>query len=188
MTRQWVVTFLFFLFITGPAQAELAGEYRVDVNDIINVSLLQPDPLNVELTVSPDGSVTFPYVGTVPVKGLTLSEVQTKIQTGLQDYMKYPLVAVSLKESRSRQFFVYGEVNRPGSYPMANEATVLQAITTAGGFTRIASTSNVSVLRTNADGTVQTFSVNTDQAMRGKKNADKSLQPGDVITVSQRFF
>ena len=189
MSVQRVAIFLAVLLASSTlGWAQEAGGYRVDVNDIIQVSVLQPYPLNAELTVSPDGAVTFPYIGSVNVKGLTLTEIQSKIQTGLQDYMKYPLVAVSLKESRSRQFFVYGEVNRPGSYPLLRETTVLQAITTAGGFTRVASTNNVNVLSTTETGSTQTQTVNTDDALRGKKDSDKKIQAGDVITVSRRFF
>ena len=190
MRLQRVAVILSVLFINClPVWAEASTDYRVDVNDIIQVAVLQPDPMNAELTVSPDGSVTFPYLGSINVKGLTLNEVQLKIQTGLQAYMKYPLVAVSLKESRSRLFYVYGEVNRPGAFPLASDTTVLQAVTTAGRFTRVASTNNVSLLRQKPDGTGnQTITVNVAAILSGKQANDVKVQPGDVITVSKSFF
>jgi protein involved in polysaccharide export with SLBB domain len=166
------------------------ADYQVDNNDIITVAVIQPDPFNVELTVSPDGTVTFPYIGSILVKGLTIIQIQEKIQTGLLDYMKYPLVAVSLKETRSslQQFYVFGEVQRPGTYPLERDTTVLRAITTAGGFTRVASTSNVKLVRQNTDGSTQSITIDISALMSGKKTKDEKVQHGDVITVSQRFF
>ncbi len=170
-------------------QATVSPQYKVDVNDIIRVTVLQPDKLDTELTVSPDGTVTFPYIGSLLVKGLTLMEVQQKIQQGLSDYMKYPLVAVSLKESRSRSFFVYGEVNQSGSYPLERDTTVIQAITKAGGFTRVASMNNVRILRQNENGSGNTsLIVDVDAIMNGKEKNEVKVQPGDVITVSKRYF
>lgn len=181
--------FMFGLAYTAPAAPAASSGYKINVNDIIQVVVLQPDKIETELTVSPDGTVTFPYIGSLPVQGLTLMEIQEKIQRGLMDYMKYPLVAVSLKESRSRNFFVYGEVIRPGSFPLENDTTILQAVTMAGGFTRTASKNDVKVLRQKPDGSSNsTFKVNVDAIMSGKEKNEVKIEPGDVVTVSQRFF
>ena len=68
----------------------------------------------------------------IKVKDLTVAEIQAKVQSALADgYMKYPVVVVSLQESRSRRFFVYGEVVKPGTYLIAENTTVLRAISMA---------------------------------------------------------
>jgi len=100
--------------------------------------VLQPEKLFSSVVVSPDGSISFPYIGSVMVKGQTLSDVQRTIESKLADgYMKYPIVSVALKESRSRKFFVYGEVMKPGTYYINENVTVLRGITMAGGFRQI---------------------------------------------------
>jgi polysaccharide export outer membrane protein len=100
------------------------------------------------VTVAPDGSINYPYIGTVQVKGMTLEKIQDEIQKRLADgYMKYPVVAASLKENRSKKFFVYGEVIRPGTYALDENVTILKAISMAGGFTKFGSSSRVKVLR-----------------------------------------
>jgi polysaccharide export outer membrane protein len=191
MVRKMLLLSVFalgFAYSAAPASAVSSG-YKVNVNDILTVVVLQPDKMEAELTVSPDGSVTFPYIGSLSVQGLTLGEIQEKIQKGLADYMKYPLVAVSLKKSRSRNFFVYGEVKLPGTFPLENDTTVLQAITSAGGFTRAASKKDVKVLRQKPDGSGNTtLTVNVDAIMSGKEKNEVKIEPGDVVTVSQRFF
>ncbi len=171
-------------------EAATTTEYLVGVDDIIQVTVLQPDKLDIELTVSPDGAITFPYIGKVVVKGLTLMQVQEKISTGLSDYMKYPVVTVSLRESRSRMFFVYGEVRLPGAYPIQQNMSVLRAVSMAGGFTPVAATNDVKILRAKAGdaGGNETLTADVSAVMQGKMQNDIKVEAGDVITVSKRFF
>ncbi len=164
-------------------------DYLVGVDDIILVTVIQPDKLESELTVSPDGAITFPYIGKVVVKGLTLMQIQENIQTRLADYMKYPVVTVSLRESRSRMFFVYGEVKIPGAYPIQQNMSVLRAVSMAGGFTPVAATNEVKILRAKADQSGnETLTTDVSAVMQGKTQNDIKVEAGDVITVSKRFF
>ncbi len=167
----------------------LARRSNDPVDDIIQVTVLQPDKLDTELTVSPDGAITFPYIGKVAVKGLTLMQIQENISKRLADYMKYPVVTVSLKESRSRMFFVYGEVKLPGAYPIQQNMSVLRAVSMAGGFTPVAATNDVKILRSQADGSAnQTLTTDVSAVMQGKTQNDIKVEAGDVITVSKKFF
>ncbi len=170
-------------------EAALNVDYLVGVDDIILVTVIQPDKLESELTVSPDGAITFPYIGKVVVKGLTLMQIQENIQTRLAEYMKYPVVTVSLKESRSRMFFVYGEVKLPGAYPIQQDMSVLRAVSMAGGFTPVAATNDVKILRSKADQSGnKTLSTDVSAVMQGKTQNDIKVEAGDVITVTKRFF
>lgn len=170
-------------------EAAASADYLVGVDDIILIMVIQPDKLESELTVSPDGAITFPYIGKVLVKGLTLMQIQENIQTRLAEYMKYPVVTVSLRESRSRMFFVYGEVRLPGAYPIQQNMSVLRAVSMAGGFTPVAATNDVKILRSKADNTSnETLSADVSGVMQGKTENDLKIQAGDVITVSKRFF
>ncbi len=166
------------------------SEYTVGIDDVLEISILQPEKLTTTVTVAPDGSIGFPYIGSVQVKGMTLSQIQEEIQTKLADgYMKYPVVSVSLKVSRSRKFFVYGEVVRPGAYPMKEEVTVLKAISMAGGFTKFGSSSRVKVLRPKKNGAgYETIKVNIKDVMNGSSKADIILQPEDIVVVSEGVF
>ena len=188
-----------FLVITSvlltfalPARAEEAKKtgYAVGIDDVLDINVLQPEVLATSVTVAPDGSIAFPYIGNVNVKGLTLGEIQEEIQARLADgYMKYPVVAVSLRESRSRKFFVYGEVLRPGTYPIQEKVTVLKAISMAGGFTKYGSSSNVKVLRPKKTGAgYKTIKVSISGVMNGHSDADILIEPEDVVVVSEGIF
>jgi polysaccharide export outer membrane protein len=144
----------------------------------------------VTVTVSPDGAITFPYIGTVRIKGMTLAQAQEDIQSRLADgYMKYPVVSIALRQSMSEKFFVYGEVMRPGTYRLESKMTVLKAISLAGGFTKFGSSSRVKVLRTKDTGEgYDVIKVNLNAAMNGSFKDDVVLKQGDIVVVSEGIF
>jgi len=169
---------------------DTATLYKVGIEDVLDISILQPEKLSTMVTVSPDGSISFPYIGNVNVKGLTLTEIQNQIQARLADgYMKYPVVSVSLRESRSKKFFVYGEVMKPGTYYLEDKTSVLKAISMAGGFTKYGSSSRVKVLRPRKDEAgYESIKVNIKAVMDGVFEADVLLQPEDMVVVSEGIF
>ena len=169
----------------GPEKA-----YTVGVDDILEISVLQPDELLRVVNVAPDGTITFPYIGTVKVKDLAVPQIQEKVRSALADgYMKYPVVVVSLQESRSRKFFVYGEVIKPGTYAIAENTTVLRAISMAGGFSKFGSSSRVKVLRPKQDEAgYETIKIDINKVMNGDSENDILLKPGDMVVVSEGVF
>ncbi|HQO38330.1 MAG TPA: SLBB domain-containing protein [Candidatus Omnitrophota bacterium] len=174
----------------GVCQQFDPAEYRVGVDDVLDINILKPEKLSITVNVSPDGSVSMVYLGNVRVKGLTLSEIQNEIQNRLADgYMNYPLVSVFVKESRSRKFFVYGDVARPGSYSMDHTTTVLKAISMAGGFSKNSASSNIKILRSAAEGAgYRHIDVDMKAVMQGSSKADVNIEPGDTLIVSEGNF
>ncbi|MCK5714120.1 MAG: polysaccharide export protein, partial [Hyphomicrobiaceae bacterium] len=171
-------------------EAVVDTPYTVGIDDILEISVLQPDQLLRVVNVAPDGNITFPYIGTVKVKGLTVAEIKTKVQDALADgYMKYPVVVVSLQESRSRRFFVYGEVMKPGTYAIAENTSVLRAISMAGGFSKFGSSSRVKVLRAKEEGAgYETMKIDIKKVMNGSSDDDILLKAGDMVVVSEGVF
>jgi protein involved in polysaccharide export with SLBB domain len=165
-------------------------EYRVGVGDILEVKILKPDLIADRSTVSPSGEISVAYLGSVQVKGKTITEVQRNIQWRLgSGYLKYPVVVVSLVESHSRSYTVSGEVIRPGAYQLQENTTILKAISIAGGFTRFGSKSRVKLLRPNPDKPgYQSIKINLQKAMDGDAKEDIVLQPGDIVVISEGFF
>lgn len=171
-------------------QAQEFAEYALGIDDVVDIHVLQPEKLGVTVTVSPDGSVNFPYIGMVRARGLTLTQLQEEIRRRLSDgYMKYPVVSVSLRETRSKKFFVYGEVLKPGTYLLDENTTVIKAISMAGGFTKFGSSSRVRVLRPKPDDAgYDSMRVNIGAAMSGDSKADVVLRSGDIVVVSEGVF
>lgn len=164
--------------------------YLIGPDDILEIKVLQPEEITSEATVAPDGAITFPYLGSVMVKDRTLDQVQADIQKQLSEgYLRYPVVSVSLKESRSKRFFVYGEVQSPGVYPLDSNMTVFKAISVAGGFTKYGSSSRVKILRPKKDGQGnETLKVDIKAVVDGSTQADITLEAGDVVIVSEGVF
>lgn len=175
---------------SAAAQQEAAQlEYKVGVDDIIDINVFQPEQMAFSVTVSPDGSIAFPYIGKVVVKDKTPTEIQDEIQKRLADgYLKYPVVSVALKQSQSKKFYVYGEVLKPGTYFLEENMTVLKAISTAGGFTKYGSSRRVKVLRPKVTGTgYDMIDVNMKRIMNGTAK-DTVLEPGDIVQVEEGVF
>jgi len=185
-----VLTFAFLLRVPVWAADAPSTEYTIGIDDVLDISVIQPEKLDVTVTVSPDGSITFPYIGNLQVKGATMAKVQEEIQMGLANgYMKYPIVAISLKESRSRKFSVTGDVLRPGMYAIDEDTTVLKAISIAGGFVRYGPASQVRVIRPLKDGQAsQAIVVDVKKAVNGDSSQNVTVQPGDVIEVTEGKF
>ncbi len=190
-----VALFICFGILTHAANPcvlaeENIPEYTIGTEDILIIKVIQPEAVVQTVTVSPDGTISFPYVGTVMAKGKSLDAVRGEIEGRLADgYMKYPVVAVSLQESRSRKFFVYGEVNKPGPYPIEDNTTILRGISMAGGFTKFGSSSRVKLLRPKKNQLgYDSIKVNVNGVMNGDPEADLQLNPGDIIVVSEGVF
>lgn len=185
-----IILCLLSLSVFIKAEEPAKVEYTVGIDDVLDISILQPEKLATTVTVAPDGSITFPYIGNVQVKGITLSKIQEEIQTRLADgYMKYPVVSVSLRESRSKKFFVYGEVIKPGTYILDEDATVLKAISMAGGFSKFGSSSRVKVLRLKKnEAGYESIKVNINAVMNGSSKDDVLLEPEDIVVVTEGIF
>jgi protein involved in polysaccharide export with SLBB domain len=181
---------IFTSFSIAKSEDTKPQEYVIGIDDVLDISVLQPEKLITTVTVAPDGSITFPYIGNVAAKGLTLAKIQDEIQARLGNgYMKYPVVAVSLRESRSRRFFVYGEVMKPGTYALEENTTVLRAISMAGGFNKFGSSSRVKVLRPLKDKPgYDALKVNIKAVMDGSAQEDVILEPEDIVVVSEGVF
>lgn len=165
-------------------------DYKVGIGDIVEVRILRPDTITDRSTVSPSGEISVAYIGSVQVKGKSITEIQKNVQVRLgSGYLKYPVVVVSLIESHSRNFTVSGEVIRPGNYQLQENTTILKAISIAGGFTRFGSKSRVKLLRPFPDKPgYQTIKINLQKAMDGDAKEDVMLHPGDIVIISEGFF
>jgi len=153
---------------------ELRG-YRLSAGDKVRVSVFGEPDLSVTERVSDRGTVSFPLLGELLVQGKTLDDVEKLIISGLRGpYLVDPRVSVSIDEYR--EFFVMGQVQRPGSYPYLPGLTVRKAISIAGGFTERASRNKVHI-----------FSEDRPQHERRVKQMDP-VGPGDTVVVKESFF
>lgn len=184
------ITALFFSLSRASESKTSDEQYKVDIDDVLEISIIQPEDLMATVCVAPDGSISFYYIGNIYVKGLELCEIKRLIEDKLSDgYINYPVVSVFLKESKSRKFFVYGEVAKPGAYNIEGGISLLKAISMAGGFTKYASSNQIKVLRLKEDKTgYMTIKVDLEAAMAGEGKTDIIIKVSDIIMVGEGIF
>ncbi|MDG1733899.1 MAG: polysaccharide export protein [Thalassotalea sp.] len=124
------ITFLILLLLSLKA---IANEtYRVEPGDTIKIQVFGEDDLTKQLMLENSGEVTYPFLGILPIQGLTVYEIEQLIFNGLKgDYLIYPHVSVEVV--KYRPFYVRGDVQGEGTYPYKPGLTVGQAMVLAGG-------------------------------------------------------
>ena len=165
-------------------------DYKISSADLISVTVYQDPEMNRKVRVNANGSISMPLIGEVKVRGMTIIEAQASIEGKLAKFLVSPQVSLFIEEYGNKTVFVMGEVQRPGSLaiPTESKLTVLEAISTAGGFTPIAALDRTRVLR-NVKGVSVTYTIEVKAiTQQGQKEKDMVLEPNDVIYVPQSFF
>jgi polysaccharide biosynthesis/export protein len=166
-----------------PVAATTDASYVIGPEDVLNVDVWKEKETSSTVPVRPDGKISLPLLNDVQAAGLTPMQLQSEIRDGLKKFISDPQVTVIVTQINSRKIFVLGEVARPGTFPMLPHMTVLQAISTAGGFTQFAKAKGVYVLRSE-NGHQTTLPFNYKEVVRGKDPAQNiELKPGDTIVV-----
>ena len=162
---------------SGIVSAEGNAQYRLASGDVIRIVVFGEKDLSIEsLRLTDAGTFSYPFIGQVNAKGKTAAEIeQVIIEELIGDYLIDPRVSVSILEYR--EFFISGEVKRPGGYPFQPGLTLRRAVALAGGLTERASTNRISIVR-DTEGTRAAVAA----------TLDTELKPGDTITIDQGFF
>jgi polysaccharide biosynthesis/export protein len=166
------------------------NDYRIQPLDTIDVSVFNETDLSVQRRVSPQGYINYPLLGSVQVNGLTVGETETKLKDLLgRNYLVNPQVTVLVNHANSRHLVILGQVKSPGSYDIGDEGlTLVQAIARAGGFTDVAATDRVNVIRSE-NGVEKKIVVNVAAIIKGAdRSKDLELKPDDVISVPETIF
>lgn len=156
--------------------------FRVGPYTRLLISVYNEPELTEEITVLPEGTIDYAYIGKVDVKGLTLPEVGKKLTQALKEYLVYPRVDVKLKELGI--IYVFGEVKNPGILTLREQQTPLQVIADAGGFSSRAQKKSVEIVRT-LDGEKKRFLLSFKETDGGGLDLLKTfyLQPGDTVII-----
>lgn len=159
------------------------SDYKIGPQDVVRIDVWKEPDISRTIPVRPDGKISLPLLNDVQAAGLTAMELAASVRKGLVKYMTSPQVTVTVMEINSRRIYVTGEVTRPGVQALLPGLTVLQALTSAGGFTQFAKTKSIYVLRTE-DGKQVKHPFRYKDVVNGKKPDDNILlQPGDTIVV-----
>lgn len=160
-----------------------SATYRIGVEDELGISVWHEPDLSAVAVVRPDGMITLPLLNDLKVTGMTTHQLQDMLTDKLKDFVKEPQVTVVVRQIRSRRVYLFGEVARPGTYPLNTSMTVLELLAEAGGPGTYAKLGSIYVIR-QENGARKRLSFHYKRALSGKSMADDILlKPGDMVVV-----
>ena len=134
----FIVPFLFhvFLYLFPDLSVAQSKAYRIGPRDILTLTIYAggEEQQEVDLTVSAQGMINAPFIGSVKAEGLTIPQLEGLITEPLtKDYFVNPEVNIRIKEYHSLQYHISGAVKSPGMYEMSSKASLMELIAKAGG-------------------------------------------------------
>jgi len=167
----------------NPVSTTTDAEYKIGPQDMVRIDVWKEPEISRTIPVRPDGKISLPLLNDVQASGLTTLELGKAIHDGLTKYLTNPEVTVTVTEINSRRVYITGEVTRAGAFPLLPNMTVLQALSSAGGFTQFAKLKSIYVLR-NEGGKQVKHPFSYKEVVKGKNREENILlQPGDIIVV-----
>jgi polysaccharide biosynthesis/export protein len=194
----------FLLFIVSmlfPFSAkcdQLDKDYIIGPGDVLEIRVWDHDDLFRRVEVSQEGAITYPFIGRIMAANHSVFELETLLQKKLADgYLVAPQVNVTVAEYINQKIFLFGEVNKPGSYTLRKKIHLLELISEAGGFTENRGTKCIIVRPRSAKAKQgptspeqvsknETIEVNLDDLIAGRLNLNQAyVKPGDSVYVKE---
>jgi polysaccharide export outer membrane protein len=157
--------------------------YVIGAQDVLDINVWKEPDVSRVVPVRPDGKISLPLLNDVQAAGLTPAQLAAQITESLKKYVTSPQVTVIVATINSQRVYILGEVTRPGAFPLLPGMSVLQALSSAGGFTQFAKVKNIFVRRVE-DGKETKYPFNYREVINGKRpEQDILLKAGDTIVV-----
>ncbi len=158
-------------------------KYAIGAQDVLSISVWKESDLTETVVVRPDGRISLPLVNDVQAAGLTPMQLAGSVTAELRKYLSDPRVTVVVTQINSQRIYVLGEVNKAGAYALFPGMTLLQALSSAGGFTQFADVKKIYLLRTETGGQAK-FLFNYKEVVHGRAPEQNiALRTGDTIIV-----
>jgi polysaccharide export outer membrane protein len=168
---------------TAPIAATNDPAYVIGPEDVLDVSVWKEPDVSRVVPVRPDGRISLPLINDVQAAGLSPQQLAGSVSEKLKKYLNGPQVTVIVTAINSQRVFVVGEVLRAGAFPMLPGMTVLQALSSAGGFTTFADVKKIHVVRLRNGKQVE-IPFNYRDVLKGDNSEQNiKLEPGDTIVV-----
>lgn len=159
------------------------ADYVIGPDDVLGVLFWREPSMSGDVAVRPDGKITLPLLNEVQAAGLTPPELRAVLTKEAGRFLETPIVTIVVREIRSRNVFITGEIGQPGNYPLSAHMSVMQLIAMAGGLREYADGSKIVVMRPEG-GTEKIYRFNYKHVLEGKNvRQNIQLMPGDTVVV-----
>ena len=191
MRIKYVIWLLFGLMLLSAfpvGAAEKPGpqqnpDYIIGAGDVLYISVWKDEALTGDVVVLPDGSISFPLVGSIPASGKTVEILKKDLEERIKRYVPEPVLTVAVKTVNSMFIYVIGRVNNPGRFVLNAPINVLQALSMAGGVNPFADNNDIKIMRSEGTRTM-VFKFRYNDVSKGKYlEQNITLKRGDVIIV-----
>ncbi len=165
-------------------------QYVLRQGDVVEVKVYQEEDLTSLSRIDRDGAITMPLLGSVKVGSNSVEAATVLIRDLLaKDYLVNPQVTMNVREFAKRRYTVLGQVQRPGTFemPADDSVSLLQAIATAGGYTRIGNPRKITVQR-RIGAENQLLQLDAEAMAVDKKQKPAEILPDDVIVVGEKWL
>jgi polysaccharide biosynthesis/export protein len=168
---------------TGASSVTLPRGYVIGADDVLSIVFWRDQELSAEVVVRPDGKISLPLLKDIQAAGHTPEELTDVIVKAASRFISRPTAAVMVKEIHSRKVYIVGQVDKPGTFPLSGDMTVLQLIALAGGIGDFAKANKITVVR-QENGREVRMPFNYNDVLKGKKpEQNVVLRPGDTVIV-----
>ena len=163
----------------GLGQAVDARTYVIGPEDILMITVWREPDFTKPVIVRPDGKISMPLINDIQAAGMTPTALGVKLTEALSEFINKPEISVSVNQINSQKFFINGNVNRTGQFPLAVPTRIADALSAAGGFRDFANTKKIVIIRGD-----KRLYFNWNDYKKGKHlEQNIYLQTGDTILV-----
>jgi len=167
----------------APKPATQDPNYIIGPQDILDINVWREQELTRAVPVRPDGKISLPLLNDVQAAGLTPMQLSQRITEGLKKFVADPQVTVLVAHINSQRIYILGEVNQAGAFALLPGMTVLEALSSGGGFTMFAHVKKIYILR-KTNGTQEKLMFNYKEVIHGRAPEQNiQLKAGDTIVV-----
>ena len=190
-----VLTMVCLVGATISSQPVQPTNYVVGPQDILTITSFDQEDLSGKYPVDSDGTFTFPLIGRVKAGGLTLRELEAELKRMLKDgFFKDPQLSVGVETYKSQKIHIVGEVRNPGTYPLAGDLSLIEAVARAGS-TLPSASGEALIVRSkvgqqtsspvlpNGDADTDVTTVDLKELQSGALSQNVALRDGDTIFV-----
>ncbi len=169
--------------LPGYGEEGEADNYYLGPGDLLDIRVFGEPEVSSQVIVRIDGRISLPLAGELMAAGTTPENLSNNIRERLERYIESPSVTVMLVDSRSKTYYIIGQIQSPGEYHIDRSISVLQAIARAGGFLEWAKKDRIMIVGEKGASDKITYFDYDQFLRRGDSRRNVPISPGDTIVI-----